>query len=115
MFVSFILVVLTMGFGVAFYSAHVPTGIGLIEFLVTLVVGGLTFCALALALTAVIPNADASPAIVNATVFPLLLFLSGIFHPDPRQLARMDQSGGPHLPREALHGCDASGSYLGNV
>ena len=80
LFVSFILVIITMAFGVAFYSAHVPSGIGLIEFLVTLVVGGLTFCALALALTSIIPNADASPAIVNATIFPLL-FLSGIFIP----------------------------------
>ncbi len=80
MFVSFILVVITMAFGVAFYSAHVPSGIGLIEFLIALVVGGLTFCALALALTSIIPNADASPAIVNASIFPLL-FLSGIFIP----------------------------------
>ena len=80
LFVSFILVIITMAFGVAFYSAHVPSGIGLIEFLVTLIVGGLTFCALALALTSIIPNADASPAIVNATIFPLL-FLSGIFIP----------------------------------
>jgi ABC-2 type transport system permease protein len=45
-----------------------------------LLVGGLSFAALALALTAAIPNADASPPIVNATVLPLL-FLSGIFIP----------------------------------
>jgi ABC-2 type transport system permease protein len=43
-------------------------------------VGSLSFAALALALTAVIPNADASPPIVNATILPLL-FLSGIFIP----------------------------------
>ena len=45
-----------------------------------LVVGAAAFCALGFAITAVIPNADASPAIVNATILPLL-FLSGIFIP----------------------------------
>ena len=38
------------------------------------------FCALGFAVTAVIPNADAAPAIVNASILPLL-FLSGIFIP----------------------------------
>jgi len=45
-----------------------------------LVVGAGSFCALGFAITAVIPNADASAAIVNATILPLL-FLSGIFIP----------------------------------
>lgn len=80
MVVAFILVAITMAVGVAFYSAHVPTGLGLVQFLVTLVVGGLSFSALALAVTSIVPNADAAPAIVNATIFPLL-FLSGIFIP----------------------------------
>jgi ABC-2 type transport system permease protein len=43
-------------------------------------VGGASFSALGLALTAVIPNADASPAVVNASILPLL-FISGIFIP----------------------------------
>jgi len=47
---------------------------------VMLVVGSATFCALGLAITAFIPNADASAAIVNASILPLL-FLSGIFIP----------------------------------
>ena len=80
MLVSFVLVAITMLFGVAFYSAGVPSGIGLVEFLITLVVGGLSFSALALALTSIVPNAEAAPAIVNAVVLPLL-FLSGIFIP----------------------------------
>jgi ABC-2 type transport system permease protein len=45
-----------------------------------LVVGAAAFCALGLAVTALIPNADASAAIVNASILPLL-FLSGIFIP----------------------------------
>ena len=80
MIIGAILVAITVAFGVAFYSADVPTGVPLLQFLLTLVVGSLSFAALALALTSVIPNADASPAIVNASILPLL-FLSGIFIP----------------------------------
>jgi len=78
--VSVLLVVLTTAFGWAFYDADVPTGITLLRFLIVLVVGAAAFCALGLAITAVIPNADASLAIVNAAILPLL-FLSGIFIP----------------------------------
>lgn len=80
MIIGTILVVITVVFGLVFYSAEVPTGLPLLQFLLTLAVGSLSFAALALALTSVIPNADASPAIVNASILPLL-FLSGIFIP----------------------------------
>ncbi len=73
-------IVLTAAFGRVFYSADIPTGLTLLRFLVMLVVGAAAFCALGLATTAVIPNADASAAIVNAIILPLL-FLSGIFIP----------------------------------
>ena len=49
-------------------------------FIVMLVVGSASFCALGLAVTPTIPNADSSAAIVNATILPLL-FLSGVFIP----------------------------------
>ncbi|HEY6275901.1 MAG TPA: ABC transporter permease [Streptosporangiaceae bacterium] len=78
--VSVLLVIITAAFGRAFYSASLPTGLTLLRFLVVLVVGAATFCALGLAVTAVIPNAEASAAIVNATILPVL-FLSGIFIP----------------------------------
>ena len=45
-----------------------------------LLVGTMAFCALGFAITTVIPNADAAPAVVNASILPLL-FLSGIFIP----------------------------------
>jgi ABC-2 type transport system permease protein len=48
--------------------------------LVALAVGAASFSALGLAITAVIPNADASPAIVNGTILPLL-FVSDVFIP----------------------------------
>jgi len=78
--VAVLLVVITAAFGRAFYSAAIPSGGSLVRFLIMLVVGAASFCALGFAITAAIPNADASPAIVNATILPLL-FLSGIFIP----------------------------------
>ena len=78
--ISVLLVVITAAFGKAFYSASIPTGLTLVRFLIVLVVGAASFCALGLAVTAAIPNAEASAAIVNATILPLL-FLSGIFIP----------------------------------
>jgi ABC-2 type transport system permease protein len=78
--VSIILVVITVAFGVAFYHADIPSGVGLLQFLAVLGVGAMSFAALGLALTSIIPNADASPPIVNASILPLL-FLSGTFFP----------------------------------
>ena len=80
LFVAVLLVAITAGFGRAFYGAELPNGLLLLRFLVMLVVGSMAFCALGLAVTATIPNADAAPAIVNASILPLL-FLSGIFIP----------------------------------
>ena len=78
--VAILLVVITAAFGRVFYSASVPAGLTLLRFLVMLLVGAASFCALGFAITAVIPNADAAPAIVNASILPLL-FLSGVFIP----------------------------------
>jgi ABC-2 type transport system permease protein len=74
-----ILVVIVALFGVAFYSIDLPTT-SLPAFVVTLLVGAASFCALGLACCAVTPNADASPAVTNATLLPLL-FISGVFVP----------------------------------
>ena len=80
LFVALLLVVITAAFGQVLYSADIPTGLTLLRFVIMLLVGAASFCALGFAITAVIPNADASPAIVNASILPLL-FLSGIFIP----------------------------------
>jgi ABC-2 type transport system permease protein len=77
---AIILVALCAAFGAAFYSASIPSGATLGRFLIMLLVGAASFAALGLAITAAIPNADAAPAVVNATILPLL-FLSGIFIP----------------------------------
>ncbi len=78
---SFLLVAIVILFGIAFYHATFPTD-RLAPIIVTIVVGAASFSALGLAITAIVPNADAAPAVVNATVLPLL-FLSGVFIPLP--------------------------------
>jgi ABC-2 type transport system permease protein len=77
--VTLLLVVIVVAFGALFYEAEVPSDT-MPAFLATVAVGAASFSALGLAVTAVIPNADASPPIVNASILPLL-FLSGIFIP----------------------------------
>ncbi len=78
--IAVLLVLITAAFGVAFYGADVPTGTLLLKYVVIVVVGAVSFTALGLATTAIVPNADAAPPIVNAIILPLL-FLSGIFIP----------------------------------
>jgi ABC-2 type transport system permease protein len=80
MIVGAILVAITLLFGMVAYDSPMPSGTPLLEFVAAFLVGSLSFAALALALTAVVPNADAAPPIVNAAILPLL-FLSGIFIP----------------------------------
>jgi ABC-2 type transport system permease protein len=77
--VTLLLVVIVVAFGALFYEAEVPSDT-MPAFLATVAIGAASFSALGLAVTAVIPNADASPPIVNASILPLL-FLSGIFIP----------------------------------
>jgi len=79
-FISVLLVVITAAFGRAAYHASIPTGLPLLQFAIAVLVGSAAFCALGMALTAVIPNADAAAPIVNAVILPLE-FLSGIFIP----------------------------------
>jgi len=77
-FISVLLVVLTAAFGRAFYHASIPAGLSLLRFAIAILVGSAAFCALGMALTAVVPNADAAGPIVNAVILPVE-FLSGIF------------------------------------
>jgi ABC-2 type transport system permease protein len=77
-FIAVLLVVITAAFGRALYHASIPTGLPLLRFAIAVLVGSATFCALGMAITAVIPNADAAGPIVNAVILPVM-FLSGIF------------------------------------
>ncbi len=76
--VSLLLTLLTVGFGILAYGVHVPNHIGAL--VLTLGVGAMSFCALGLAMTVAIPNAEAAPAIVNGVLLPLV-FISGTFFP----------------------------------
>lgn len=77
--IAMALVVVVILFGVTFYGVDVPTNT-LPAFAISLAIGAAAFSMLGLALTAFIPNAEAAPAVVNATVLPLL-FISDIFIP----------------------------------
>jgi ABC-2 type transport system permease protein len=113
MFVGVILVILTLAFGKIFYQGTFPTGLPLLEFIVTFIVGSLSFAALALATTAVVPNADAAPPIVNAIVLPLL-FLSGIFIPLGDNAPSWIKVVGAIFPVKHFAEAMRAG-YLGNV
>lgn len=77
--ITFMLLFLTLGLGVVAFGVEFrsTTAAGLV---VTLALGAACFCALGLAVSGICPNADAAPAIVNFSIFPLL-FISGIFFP----------------------------------
>lgn len=77
--IAVILVVIVVTFGRAFYDVEIPSTT-LPAFLVSLAVGAACFASLGLAVTAFIPNADAAPAVVNASILPLL-FISDVFIP----------------------------------
>jgi ABC-2 type transport system permease protein len=113
MLVALILVVITLVFGKLAYGTDLPTGGQLLAFLATLVVGSLSFAAMALALTALIPNAEAAPPIVNATILPLL-FISGVFIPLTDRAPAWITTVGNIFP--VKHFADAMrAGYLGNV
>jgi ABC-2 type transport system permease protein len=80
MIVSLVLVAITAAFGAAFYGSDLPSGVDLLVFVFTVLVGAASFSALGLAVTALVPNADAAPPVVNVTILPIL-FLSDIFIP----------------------------------
>jgi ABC-2 type transport system permease protein len=75
--IGLILVVIVTAFGYLAYSVPLPTG-QLPGLVLVLLIGSACFCALGLAVSGLIPNAQAAPAIVNATVLPLL-FISDVF------------------------------------
>jgi ABC-2 type transport system permease protein len=75
-FIAVILVVIVTAAGLLFYDVDFPDSVPRLG--ASLAVGAATFCALGLAITGLIPNEEAAPAIVNAAVLPLS-FVSDIF------------------------------------
>jgi ABC-2 type transport system permease protein len=89
-FVAILLVAICAVFGRLFYDARLPIST-MGPFLLTLVVGAASFTTLGLAITSIIPNADASPAVVNASILPLL-FISDVFIPLENPPAWLDMT-----------------------
>jgi ABC-2 type transport system permease protein len=77
--IALLLVAIITVFGKVFYGVSLPSN-RIPAFLVSLAIGALAFSAMGLAITTVVPNADAAPAVVNAVILPLL-FISDIFIP----------------------------------
>lgn len=77
--IAILLVVICCAFGAIAYGATLPTTT-LPAFALTVLVGAAVFSTLGVAVTAVVPNADAAPAVVNGTILPLL-FISNVFVP----------------------------------
>jgi ABC-2 type transport system permease protein len=77
--IAFLLVAIITVFGKVFYGVSLASN-RIPAFLVSLAIGALAFSAMGLAITTVVPNADAAPAVVNAVILPLL-FISDIFIP----------------------------------
>ncbi len=77
--VGLLLVVIVVVFGRVFYDVEVP-GKAMPAFVISVAVGAAAFAMLGLAASGFIPNAEAAPAVVNATILPLL-FISDVFIP----------------------------------
>ncbi|HIE83487.1 MAG TPA: ABC transporter permease [Dehalococcoidia bacterium] len=78
-FIGLILIAIVTLFGSLFYGVTLPSHT-LLSAICSVILGFCTFSALGLAITTVIPNANAAPAIVNASAIPLL-FVSDVFIP----------------------------------
>jgi ABC-2 type transport system permease protein len=77
--VALILVVIVLAAGTLLYGADLQAD-KIPWLIVVLIVGSGCFCGLGLAITAFVPNADAAPAVINASILPLL-FVSNVFIP----------------------------------
>ena len=73
-----LLAILVVAIGMVGYNLHFP--FHPLAVVVTLLVGVVTFSALGLAVTVIVPNAEAAPAIINGIYFPIV-FISGVFYP----------------------------------
>ena len=78
-FIALLLVIIVLTIGVIFYNVSVSLNT-ILAFVLTLVIGSATFSSLGIATTALVTNADAAPAVVNASILPLM-FVSDIFFP----------------------------------
>ena len=77
--VAIALVAVVTAVGAIFYDVQIPRTT-MPAFVSTLALGAAVFSSLGLAITVLIPNTDAAPAVINGTVLPLM-FISDVFIP----------------------------------
>ena len=77
--IAILLVTVVTVFGALFYDVQISAG-KLPALVVSVVVGAAAFSSLGLAIQGFVPNADAAPAVIQFSIFPLL-FISDIFIP----------------------------------
>ena len=77
--IGILLVGIVVIVGVLFFDVDAPSNT-VPAFLVTVAVGAAVFSALGMAITGVVPNSDAAPAVINFSILPLL-FISDVFIP----------------------------------
>lgn len=78
--VAVVLLVVLLAVGVGFYDVEVPGQ--WVALLLAVVVGVACFCSLGVAMSTLVRNADAAPAVVNGVLLPVAL-VSGVFFPLP--------------------------------
>ncbi|HEX2178082.1 MAG TPA: ABC transporter permease [Actinomycetota bacterium] len=89
--VAILLVLICLVFGMLLYDVRIPLS-SIPALVVSLAFGAACFSALGMAVTTIVPNADAAPAIVNASILPLL-FVSDVFIPMQDPPAWIDTIG----------------------
>jgi ABC-2 type transport system permease protein len=77
--VAALLSLVSIVFAVTVYGVSLPAA-NILPVIVTIALASVTFCALGVAVSTIIPNVDSGPAIVNVPYF-LLVFISGTYFP----------------------------------
>jgi len=77
--ISLVMSVLVIGVGWAAFDVAV-VGVGVPALIASILIGAISFSAIGLALTTIIPSEDAAPAVTNAIFLPLY-FISDVFIP----------------------------------
>jgi ABC-2 type transport system permease protein len=87
MIVATLISVICVAFSVVVYRAYFPVS-HLVPLVVTIALAGAAFCSLGVAVSTLIPNVDAGPAIVNLPFF-VMVFISGTYFPISGALAQI--------------------------
>jgi ABC-2 type transport system permease protein len=85
--VTILLTTLCIVFGIVAFGVSLPAS-HILPVIVTIAVAAFTFCALGIAVSSLIPNVDAGPAIINLPYF-VMVFISGTYFPISGTLAHI--------------------------